>query len=304
MLWVQYIEMVDIPRQFLQAEQTGNWRLHLESLREMLRFFAAAGHTLYAKSAHVHLQTMLELPRSHPDLYQKIEAGFYVVRRSDRYWAGLSTVLIIEQVLMRSVKTHGGLTRGRGMTEIQRLVWVLSMPACANVNKAMQKLTGVSYQTSEQHRDVSTARQARDVCDTRALINYFIDTNPFAQNDSLFNIANGMTAQKGVNVEISRIIGERILASMIGKTVEEFYFRKADQAVTLGSRSTAKVKGEPAKVDPQLIFQRLVVIGERGDDLPSLFKYELCSHPLLFLNLLHFLCRQIRQFLLLLYGKL
>ena len=43
---------------------------------------------------------------------------------------------------------------------------------------------------------------------------------------------------------------------MIGETVEEFHFRKADQAVTLGSRLTVKVKGEPVKVDPQLIFQR------------------------------------------------
>ena len=295
---------MDILRKFLKAERTGSWRLHLESVREMLPFFAASGHTLYAKYAHVYVQTMLELPRSHPDLYQKFEAGFHVVRRSDRYWAGLSTDLIIEQLLMRSVNTHGGLTRGRGMTEIQRLVWVLPMLACANVNEAMQKLTGVSYQTSEQHRDVSTARQARDACDTHALINYFIDRNQFAQNDSLFNIANGMTAQQGVNVEISRIIGKRILASMIGKTVEEFHFRKADQAVTLGLRSTVKVKGDPVKVDPQLIFLRLVAIRERGGDLPSLFKYEICSHPLLFLNRFHFLCRQIRQFLLMLYGKL
>ena len=178
------------------------------------------------------------------------------------------------------------------------------MPTCANVNEAMRKLTGVSYQTSEQHKDVSTGRQARDACDTHALIIYLIDRNTFAQNDSLFNIANGMTAQQGVNVEISRIIGEHILASMIGKTVEEFHFRKADQAVTLGSRSTVKVKGKSVKVDPQLIFQRLVAIRERGEDLPSLFKYELCSHPLIFLNLFHFLCMQIRQFLLMLYGKL
>ena len=42
---------------------------------------------------------------------------------------------------------------------------------------------------------------------------------------------------------------------MIGKTV-------ADQAVTLGSRSTVKGKGELVKVNPQLIFQRLVAIGK------------------------------------------
>ena len=112
------------------------------------------------------------------------------MRRSNRYWAGLSTDLIIEQVLMRSVKTHGGLTRGKGFTETQRLVWVLSMPACANINNAMQSFTGVSYETSDQHKDLSKARQTRDVSDTLALVTYL--------NPSLHNIANGMTAHFGV----------------------------------------------------------------------------------------------------------
>ena len=80
------------------------------------------------------------------------------MRRSERYWAGLSTDLIIEQVLMRSVKTSGGLTRGKGMTEIQRLVWLMSMPLCVEVNDAMQELTGIKYETSEQHKDIGKVR--------------------------------------------------------------------------------------------------------------------------------------------------
>ncbi|RUM44711.1 MAG: hypothetical protein DSY80_04110 [Desulfocapsa sp.] len=83
----------------------------------MLPYFAAAGHTLYAKCAYVYLQTMIQLQALHPDVHQKIDGGYHVVRRSDRYWAGLSTDLIIEQVLMRSVKTSGSLTRGKGMTD-------------------------------------------------------------------------------------------------------------------------------------------------------------------------------------------
>ena len=73
-----------------------------------------------------------------------------MVRQSDHYWAGLSLDLIIEQVLMRRLKTSGGLTRRRGMTEQQCLTWLLSKPACADVNCAMQGLTGVSYNTEEQ----------------------------------------------------------------------------------------------------------------------------------------------------------
>lgn len=42
---------------------------------------------------------------------------------------------------MRSIKSSGGLTRGRGMDERQRMVWVMAMPACADVNEAMHELT-------------------------------------------------------------------------------------------------------------------------------------------------------------------
>ena len=52
--------------------------------------------------------------------------------------------------LTASMKTSGGLTRGRGMSKQQRVIWFLSMPACAEVNKAMQELTKVNYNTGEQ----------------------------------------------------------------------------------------------------------------------------------------------------------
>ena len=61
---------------------------------------------------------------------------------------------------MICIKTHGGLTRGKGMTENQRLMWVLSMPVCASINETMQKFSVVSYEISDQHNVVSAARQA------------------------------------------------------------------------------------------------------------------------------------------------
>jgi hypothetical protein len=158
-LWVQYMNMIDILQKFLKAERTGNWRLHLQCVYDMLPYFAASGHRQYAKSAYVYYQMMMALPETNPDVHEKFLKGFHVVRRSDRYWAGLFTDLTIEQVLMRSVKTHGGLTRGKGFSETERLVWVLAMPACANINNAMQSFSGVPYETSDQHKEMSKARQ-------------------------------------------------------------------------------------------------------------------------------------------------
>ena len=116
-LWLQYMEMVDILRLFIKAERTGDWMLHLKSLQEMLPFFAASGHNLYAKSAYIYVQQMLQLADSHPDVFAFFRSGYPVVCRSDRYWAGLSSDLVIEQTLMRTMKTTGRLTRGRGVAE-------------------------------------------------------------------------------------------------------------------------------------------------------------------------------------------
>ena len=160
LLWLQYLDMVDILRMFIKAEGTGNWRLHLQALSEMLPYLAAAGHNLYTKSVRLYLQSMSSPETNHYDVHRKFEAGYHVVRRSNRLWAGLSTDLVKEQVLMRSLKTSGGLTRGREMTERQRVIWLLSMPACAEMNRAMLELTGVSYSTGEQNKDMTKSRQA------------------------------------------------------------------------------------------------------------------------------------------------
>ena len=87
--------------------------------------------------------------------------GNHVVRRTEQLFVCISTDLAIKQILMRSIKSNGGLTRGTGLGEDERLVWLMCMPACAEIHKAMQGETGVSLESSEQlvqHVDSSPAR--------------------------------------------------------------------------------------------------------------------------------------------------
>ena len=126
---------------------------------------------------------------------------------------------------MRSMKTSGGLTRGRWMTEQQRLMWLLSMPACAEVNQAMQELTGVNYSTREQNKDMGKAIQARDWKDTLAVVQYLQERNPFSNDPSMRNIATGVHAPSTINVDTARSVGAAILKSMEGKTSDESRWR-------------------------------------------------------------------------------
>ena len=115
-LWVAYMNMVKSARMLLMADRMGSWERHLSAVAECLPIFAATGHYNYLKSAHLYLQNMQNLETKDPAVFRKIQDGFHVIRRSDKFWAGLGSDLVIEQTLMRSLKSTGGLTRGSGMS--------------------------------------------------------------------------------------------------------------------------------------------------------------------------------------------
>ena len=86
---------------------------------------------------------MLNLQTTHPWLYHKFSEGLFVVRRSDRFWPGLWPDLTIEQVMMRALKSRGGLTRGSGFTESVCTLWIYSMHATASYHDALSSLTKI-----------------------------------------------------------------------------------------------------------------------------------------------------------------
>ena len=71
---------------FIRAERTGNWHLHLISTSQILHLFGAIGHVNYAKSARMYLQMMLEFTGKYPDSYEKFSTkGYHTARRRDRF---------------------------------------------------------------------------------------------------------------------------------------------------------------------------------------------------------------------------
>ena len=164
------------------------------------------------------------------------------------------------------------------MTETQRLIWLMAHPHCADVNNSMQHLTGVNYNTSEQHKDMRNARQEKDMADICELMDFLETRNPFNDNHSLRSIATGINADSKANVDTARNVGDDILKSMTGKGVLEHTFKKKNQAMTL-STSVIKINNDKINIDSQLLFQRLITMGTRSDQLQKIFTFELCSYP-------------------------
>ena len=130
---------------------------------------------------------------------------------------------------------------------------------------------------------MSKARQARDWNDTLAVVEYLQERNPFSNDPSLRNITTGVHDHPTFNVDTAHTVGSAILKSVEGKPSDEHTFRRKDQVVTLGTKSSIKIDGEEVQVDPQLLFQRLIIVAQTSYELESAFKHELCSYaPALF----------------------
>ena len=164
------MEYVNVIKMFIAGKRTGNWELHLDAIFKMLILFAATGHTNYAKSARLYLQMMRDLPSNYPDIYKKFtDDQCHTVRKSDRFWAGLWTNVVIEQSMMLVLKSWGGLTRGHGMTDLVITIWIHSMHACASIHNVMTELTHNQHKTSEQHVDLGASRLKRGKADLAKL---------------------------------------------------------------------------------------------------------------------------------------
>ena len=60
-LWINYLHQARLILLFLRAERTGDWKLHMYSVRKMIPLFHSAGHLAYAKSTRLYVQQMDDL---------------------------------------------------------------------------------------------------------------------------------------------------------------------------------------------------------------------------------------------------
>ena len=287
-LWIQYMTTVQIVCRFLRSERLGNWDVHLSTLHEMLPYFAACGHNNYTKSIYIYLKKISELADIDPSLQERYVENGHVMRRNNvNVWGGISNDQIIEQTLMRSLKSCGGLTHGRDFNQVQRNLFVFSRPMCAQINEVFENMKNASFkQSCQQSKEIGASRIARDTVDCQKVEDFLKEHNPFSQHSkSLRNIVSGVVAGKSVNVENAVEVGRGILADMEGKVVSEYSFKKSNQVINMVQKIQLKTKDGDIDIDPNLLFQRLtaILLSSRKNNidisLDNIFSYSLCPYP-------------------------
>lgn len=175
------------------------------------------------------------------------------------------------------------------MDEIKRTLWLYSSPARTEINNAIQDLTSLKTETSEQHKECGKSRLVRDNRDTDCIYSFLKERNHFAGTapNEFRNIADGLISTSKADVDQAEEIGKKIIRSLEDKNVFEHSFERSKQVVRMSSKNELVIDGEMVTIDPDTLFQRLLLLilqSERTDEeKEAAFCYELCHKaPALF----------------------
>lgn len=200
------------------------------------------------------------------------------------FFVGFNSIwsdMTIEQTLMRSMKTDGGLSRGRGLSDGTLLKWILCAPACSKVIEAVQHFTGTLSATSEQHVELRDSRIKRDTKDYNIFYSWLKKHNPFMdRGDALVSVSNGLIANEKINCDSALERGEDAINSLVGKDFISVVFGRKNKVIPLAAQSCGiKVHNNNVPINPQQLFNRIICVINNQNDLKTCFTYELASKP-------------------------
>lgn len=211
---------------FIRTERLADYHGHQSCIiTKMLHIFAAAGHHQYDKGARLYCQLMKELetlPAYKDTLKRLIAHGNHVVRYSSHEWSGTWCDICIEQTLMKSAKSQGGLSRARMRNSFSgHKCWVLTLSQLSDVNLRMEE--DVSKHVPV-HRDITKTQMKRDAEDVELVLKWYEDMDPFDNDrdkELLVSFSTGFTStgDEAVNAERAAEVGMEMPIKLDGQSV-------------------------------------------------------------------------------------
>ena len=210
--------------------------------------------------------------------------GSHVVRYSSHECSGIWSDLCIEQTLMRTSKSNGGLSGGRFRNgESAHRCWVQTLSHLSLINRLSQKVASTSKNI---HRDLALAQRLADEQAIGLVNNWLEEMQPFDGSNTeniLIPFSTGFISKNGdgINPEKAREVGRKIQLKLDGKVPTETLERKMKVKSLAELRKNGLGSDATTPVHALKYFNRLVIFAQRESDLEiSLGQHEMTPIPM------------------------
>ena len=150
-----YMKFVACILMFLRATREGNWKLHLESLKSLCKYFFAHDRLNYARMVLLYLAQMEQLETSDPGLYEEFMRANFCVNKNDIPFCAVGPDHAIEHE-NKTMKIQGGL---KDLTQqpaaMARRFFIA--PELSRLAAEAEALVGIQAHSSTHQHDLSTA---------------------------------------------------------------------------------------------------------------------------------------------------
>lgn len=292
--WDEYSAMVTSLLQFLKAERTGNWKLHLSSIAAMLPYYFAMDRQNYARFLPVYLADMQRLELTHPDVYNGFAAGDHSISRSGQPFSQVSADMALEQSINADSKSRGGVI-GISQSSAALERWFLTIHERASITSALKTMYGLQGGDQASHKEAAPRRVKRDEEDVQKMMGCFssgLMTDPFTHDsDALLNIATGVVLPEDVaqtllrstekgRQQMSDFIEKRINSNSVGfwepiPKMNIKTFSSANKKIHAKSNNTLVT----VNADRDLFGRLLIVSNTRQICLKDVLSFELSPVP-------------------------
>ena len=293
--WNDYIRMVQHLLQFIRAERTGNWYLHLSATADMVPHFFSMDRPNYSRWLPVYIADMQQLNKTHPRVYEEFMKGNQSISRSGQPFIQVSTDMALEQSINLDSKMKGGIIGISKRPEaLER--WFLTSHQRAAITTAVKEMCNMG-DNEGPHKEASPSRISRDEEDVQKLLHKFsseLITNPFMyeESDALLNLATGMVmpadeasrlldAYNEGAVQMKEFVEQRLNSNNVS------FWNPIPNLKIKTFASTAKkqrVKASAEKVitvsaDRDLLNRLVIAAKARDVNLKDVLCYELSTVP-------------------------
>lgn len=253
----------------------------------MLPYFHASGHFLYAKSCQIYLKDMHDLKeRMTAEKYESFTTkGYFIIRRSDKFWYGTWSDMTIEQSLMRTMKCLGELIYGRRIKDSVLSMWTLGMVFLQNVCDELKKFCNVALANSKQHVEMRSSQISRNNDDVKKLMDWFCQHSSFPEIKKLMSISTGIIGDEKINCYMAQELGTAGISKIVGGDFHTVKFKRNDRVNVLSiMNADIRIEDDVIPINPLLIFQRMCIAKKSDEEFEKFLVYEFAPFLLSLFN--------------------
>lgn len=172
-----------------------------------------------------------------------VQMGYFTIRRSSKFWCGTWSDMVIEQTLMRLMKSSGGLTRGRGITPSVLIKWTKNMAPSSEICQSLEVFSGMK----ENNEYILKSAMKRDRKDIQKVTSWLKDHFPFNENSDLMSLSTGVIGDPTINCYKAYEIGMENFQSILNLNFLELSFKRGRYFAIINSRYPIYVHREDIK---------------------------------------------------------